>query len=143
MPSCHLTLRALKPLPDACPAELVTLGDHIRKRRLDLGLLQKDVADELGVDRNTVVNWETNLTSPRLRYTPRIIDFLGYDPLETEPEGLIQALASARRRLGLSRRNMAPLLGVHANTLGCWERMEREPSKASRRRLADLLARLD
>jgi transcriptional regulator with XRE-family HTH domain len=40
------------PYPDA----LVTLGDHIRKRRLDLGLRQRDVAAQFGVNVNTVTN---------------------------------------------------------------------------------------
>ncbi|MHB9037748.1 MAG: helix-turn-helix domain-containing protein [Armatimonadota bacterium] len=56
------------------------MGDHIRKRRLDLGLLQKDVAKILGVTEASVFYWETHRASPRGRYIPRIIEFLGYLP---------------------------------------------------------------
>jgi len=36
--------------------ELKTIGGHIRKRRLDLGLLQKEVALRISVDKSTVMN---------------------------------------------------------------------------------------
>ncbi len=43
MPFCHLQLRGGRPLPPACPKELKTLEDHLRKERLDLELRQWDV----------------------------------------------------------------------------------------------------
>jgi transcriptional regulator with XRE-family HTH domain len=58
---------------------LKTLGDHLRKRRLDLGLLQREVAQKLQVNQMTICNWEINRTSPQLRFIPRIITFLGYN----------------------------------------------------------------
>jgi DNA-binding XRE family transcriptional regulator len=36
----------------------VTLGDHLRRRRLELGLHQKDVAKIIGVTTSSVWNWE-------------------------------------------------------------------------------------
>jgi DNA-binding XRE family transcriptional regulator len=56
-----------------------TVGDHIRRRRLALKMLQKDVAEQLGVDKTSVFNWEANASNPEIRYMPAIIDFLGYD----------------------------------------------------------------
>ena len=53
----------------------------MRKHRLDLQLLQKQVADQIGVDELTVTNWERNATVPAIRHIPAIIRFLGYDPL--------------------------------------------------------------
>lgn len=41
---CHVTLSAVKPRHRAYPEEINT-GDHLRKRRLDLGLLQRGEAD--------------------------------------------------------------------------------------------------
>jgi len=80
LPFCHIQLTARKPLPPAYPRELRTLGDHLRKRRLDLGLLQRDVAEQLHVHQMTITNWETGRTSPQLRFVPRILSFLGYNP---------------------------------------------------------------
>ena len=56
LPSCHIQLAGRKPLPPAYPLHMETQGDHLRKRRLDLGLFQSEVADELGVDETTICN---------------------------------------------------------------------------------------
>jgi transcriptional regulator with XRE-family HTH domain len=45
------------------PVEPKTIGDHIRKRRLELKLLQKDVAIKLGVCQPCVYRWESNRSS--------------------------------------------------------------------------------
>jgi len=117
-----------KPLSDKYPKELKSLGDHIRKRRLDLGLFQKQVADRIGVDESTVFNWESNETSPQIHHIPRVVQFLGYDPFPT-PETHADKLRKIRRRLGLNQRAMAERLGVDPTTLGRWERGEGLPSK--------------
>lgn len=44
-----------------------SLGDRIRKVRDDLGLSQQQFADQLGVDRKTVSNWESEKNRPRRR----------------------------------------------------------------------------
>ncbi|MEN6383817.1 MAG: helix-turn-helix transcriptional regulator [Phycisphaerales bacterium] len=59
---------------------LITLGDHILKKRLDLRLEQKQVAKIIGTDKCSIANWEHNRSEPRTRYLPKIIDFLGYTP---------------------------------------------------------------
>jgi transcriptional regulator with XRE-family HTH domain len=59
---------------------LKTLGDHLRKKRLDLGLLQREAALQLGVDVKTVTNWERQRTEPKIRFLPAIFRFLGSDP---------------------------------------------------------------
>ena len=76
LPFCQITLQAQKPPSPAYPKELKTLGDHLRKRRLDLKLLQKEVAQKLGVNQDTICNWENNRTSPTLRFIPKIVEFL-------------------------------------------------------------------
>src|SRR5712691_9206342 len=84
MPSCFLfesTLTPALPLPchvreraaSVYPRTLRTLGEHLRTRRLELGLLHCEVADRLGVDRSTVTNRELNRTSPALRFLPRVL----------------------------------------------------------------------
>ena len=81
LPFCHIALRSSKPKPPNYPCVLNTLGDHIRKRRLELGLYQREVASKIGVDESTVYRWERNETSPPSRFIPQIINFLGYNPL--------------------------------------------------------------
>jgi len=77
---CHVTLRG--PPPAGYPRELLTLGDHLKKRRLDLGLMQKEVARRLGVSKDTVRNWERSRTEPAPLFVSRIVEFLGYAPRE-------------------------------------------------------------
>ncbi len=81
LPFCHVEINAKKPLPKAYPKGLVTLGDHMRKRRLDLKLTQKEVANVIGVDEMTIVNWELNHTEPLKKHISKIVHFLGYDSL--------------------------------------------------------------
>jgi DNA-binding XRE family transcriptional regulator len=62
-----LSLNAPKPPHQkGYPLKIETLGDHLRKRRLDLGLLQKEVGSIIGVDETTIYNWENNRASPSL-----------------------------------------------------------------------------
>lgn len=44
----------------------MTLGDKLLDLRKKAGLSQEDVADKLGVSRQTVSKWETNQTVPEL-----------------------------------------------------------------------------
>jgi DNA-binding XRE family transcriptional regulator len=62
LPFCHSELRAVRPKSDRYPKEINTLGDHIRSRRLDLNLLQMQVAEQIGVDEITITNWERKPT---------------------------------------------------------------------------------
>jgi transcriptional regulator with XRE-family HTH domain len=70
-------LEGKKPKDKAYPREIKTIGDAIRKRRLDLGLLQRDVAKIVGCDKTSVVNWEKGYNSPRRTKIASIERFLG------------------------------------------------------------------
>jgi len=74
-----ITLKALK--PKETDFEPQTLGEHVRKRRLELGLTQSQAAEQLGASPWTVLNWEKGHTEPPIESMPAIIRFLGYDPL--------------------------------------------------------------
>jgi transcriptional regulator with XRE-family HTH domain len=76
-----LTPKASKPKSPKYPKELKTLGDHIRKRRLDLGLFQRQVAEQIGVDETTIWNWECHKSSPQVHNISAVVRYLGYDPL--------------------------------------------------------------
>ena len=63
-----ITKTAIRPRNPKYPKELVTLGDHIRSRRLDLGLEQQDVAKIIGVTTTSINNWELKRSTPEIRY---------------------------------------------------------------------------
>jgi transcriptional regulator with XRE-family HTH domain len=85
------------------------VGDHLRKARLDRGLSKEEVAELFGVEVKTVGDWERGRKEPRVWYLPRIIAFLGYDPL---PQGasLGERLRGERKRRGLTQHQLARLL---------------------------------
>jgi DNA-binding XRE family transcriptional regulator len=80
LPFCRFALKAKKPQSPDYPNKLKTLGDHLRKKRLDLKLLQHEVAEKLNVHETSVYNWENNRYDPSSRLLPEIIRFLGYIP---------------------------------------------------------------
>lgn len=73
LPFCHFELLASRPKPSQYPKQINSLGDQIRARRLDLKLLQKQVAEQIGVHELTITGWERNATVPEVRYMPAII----------------------------------------------------------------------
>jgi transcriptional regulator with XRE-family HTH domain len=139
LPFCHISLKGRKPLPKAYPKELKTPGDHLRKRRLDLKLLQKEVAEKLGVDEATIYNWENNRSSPKLHYIPKIIEFLGYVPFNGEPKTLGERIVNYRCLLGITQKELARQLVIDPSTLGRWERNKAKPQKGLLERLASIL----
>jgi transcriptional regulator with XRE-family HTH domain len=60
--------------------ELRSLGDHLKRRRLELGLEQKDAAKILGLSKRNYQAWERNEKRPRHRKWYSITLFLGYLP---------------------------------------------------------------
>ena len=57
-----------------------TLGEHIKKWRLERGLFQVDLAKKVGVSEMTIVNWEKGRTKPIKQYFERIEKILGDFP---------------------------------------------------------------
>ena len=140
LPFCHFQLTARKPSSLPYPAQLNTLGDHLRKRQLDLGLLQREVAEKLGVTDSTIWNWEANYSSPQLRIIPKVIAFLGYEPYSTASGSFGERLLACRRSMGLSQKELADRMGIDPSTLGKWERGGRPPSKKVMARVRAFLA---
>jgi transcriptional regulator with XRE-family HTH domain len=105
---------------------------------MDLKLLQRQVAEQIGVHEMTITSWESNATVPEVRYMPAIIQFLGYNPLSAAGS-FPERLASARRALGLSQRKMAKKLGVDPATLMGWEAGRHKPTGKSLDAIARVL----
>jgi transcriptional regulator with XRE-family HTH domain len=105
---------------------------------LDLGLLQREVADRIGAMKDSIYLWEANRVVPTLLFLPRIIEFLGYCPFAPDwTPG--ERLTWIRRYFGLSQEAMARRLRVDPGTLGRWEHGERELKEDHLRRLDKIL----
>lgn len=67
------TLPRPKRKPKGYPESPKTLGEHIRKHRMDSGLQIKQLAEQIGVDEMTIINWEVGrVKEPRKNYARRL-----------------------------------------------------------------------
>ena len=120
LPFCRVTLKASWQ-PASYPKELRHLGDHVRKRRLDLGLTQAEAARRIGVDKQAIKLWELGRFEPTVSCLPAVIEFLGGVDPRPEPTTWPEWLVWYRAGRGLSQQAMARELGVAARTLWSWE----------------------
>ena len=141
MPSYQPVLKKARRGKSACyPQELNTLGDHIRKRRLDLNLFQKDVAKLIQTDTDTITNWEKNRCQPGFIFYPAIMDFLGYCPWEPV-QAWGESLNRYRIHQGLSQEQFARQLGVDPGTLV--RRRKYGPSAYLKKKVAGIIKSYD
>lgn len=105
------------------PEDPKTLGEHLRRVRLDRGLWQKHVAAEIGCSKASLLNWEKRRAAPEVRFWPAILRFLGYDPRPV-PASFGGRLRAAREAEGLSEEALARKLGLDPGTVAAWERDE-------------------
>jgi len=113
-----IRLKALK--PKDTDFEPHTLGEHIRKRRLELRLSQGQAASRLNINPWTVLNWEKGHTEAPIESIPAILLFLGYDPFPV-PVTLPERMLAKRRAMGWSIREAARHLSIDPSTWRDWE----------------------
>ncbi len=131
MPFCSVQLSAKRPPNPAYPKELKTIGDHLRKRRLDLGLSQKKVAATLGVSLLTITGWKLGRYGPQRSHLPAIIGFLGYSPIhhdKIDENNIVETMKRYRLSHGLSQKKFAKLLLTDQKTITMWEVGRHVPS---------------
>ncbi|MGH8046183.1 MAG: helix-turn-helix domain-containing protein [Chthoniobacterales bacterium] len=122
-----MRLQSKKPLPRVYPKQVVTIGDAIRKRRLDLRLLQKDVAARLGCDTDSVCHWEIGRSYPKICFFKPIVEFLGYSPFPVK-DSIAGHLVNYRKIRGWTQKHFAAVIGIDQATLAKYERGERIPA---------------
>lgn len=131
------------------------MGGHLRKRRLQLGILQAEAARQLGVSTVTLSKWERDILYPAWGNQQKIRDYLGFDPFDdpalgrplgNEREAPIMLLSSFGYQLRqkritsrLTRKTLAEKLGMSPKTIWGWETSIRNPSRILRQRLEELL----
>ncbi|MBI5769779.1 MAG: XRE family transcriptional regulator [Verrucomicrobia bacterium] len=102
------------------PALPQTVGEHVRKRRLDLGLGQREAAARIGVHIETLKFWEHGVLKPAIATMPKVLAFLGTNPLP-KPTTFAQRLVHHRICHGLRQEELAAHLRINPSTLGRWE----------------------
>lgn len=81
----------------------------------------------MAVDPDSVRNWEAGRTSMDIRYYPRLLAFLGYNPVPLA-RSLGESIRCERMTRGLSRRRLALVAGVDGATV---KRIEEDASGVS------------
>lgn len=137
LPFCRIRLTAKKPLNSLYPEALHTLGDHLRKRRIDLGLTQPLLSIRLRVDKSSILNWEKGNTAPDFRHIPLIHEFLGYCPVQPAKDmtPLSKIIKAWREGLGMSQEELAKAAGVDESSLSDWETGRAKPMRRSSEKL--------
>ena len=76
-------------------------------------LTKRQLSLKFHVDDTTIYLWEKNKSRPSPAQIPKIIEFLGRDPFEIEPENLADKIKNYRRLHGIFSREalLAVLLG--------------------------------
>jgi transcriptional regulator with XRE-family HTH domain len=123
------------------PASPKTVGEMLRKRRLDLGLRQTDAAKMIGCDEMSIVNWEKGHRSPRVNHMAGVVEFLGFNPFQNGGT-MAHRLVNHRKALGMTQKEFARRIGVDPSTLARWERGERMPIGRFAVRVNELTQRL-
>jgi transcriptional regulator with XRE-family HTH domain len=104
------------------PLHPQTLGEHIKKVRMDKGLLQKEVAEIMNVSEDTITYWENGRSHPQVHFYPAIISFLSYYPFAHETETIAGKLKQLRYCKGWSYAAAAKELGVDTATIKRYEK---------------------
>ena len=71
------------------PKDPKTLGERVRKARMDRHLMVKELAERVGVVPETVINWEKRNLKPMRRSLERLRAMLGLE---------VEATSSGRRQ---------------------------------------------
>jgi len=140
LPYYKAKFRSEKKKPKGYPKKPKSLGEQIRKKRMDQKMPQKELGKIIGVSECTIFNWENNRSQPTIKYLPKIYKFLDYQPLENiNQQDLLTKLNTIRKRLGLSLEKVTNLIGFDPSTLNNWRTKKQKPSPKLLKRIEEWL----
>ena len=116
-----------------------SIGEHLKKRRLQLQLLQADIAKIFDVCEDSITGWENGRSVPQIQYYPKLIEFLGYNPFPVETETLGGRMKQFRILNGLSQEDLAKKMRVNESTIFSWEKGNHAPFPRKKKLIDELL----
>ena len=126
-----------RPSNPAYPEELNTVGDHLRKVRLDRRLSQANVARILNTSETRVTAWELNRNRPTAKFAKAILEFLGYIPFSLDGCALGKQLFYARLIDGKTQKQVAKIINCDASNLRRIEMELRNPRVELRKKIQE------
>lgn len=142
LPFSAVNRKVPRPKPEGYPIELKTIGDHIRKWRMDNNLLQSDIASILKVCEDSVVGWEVRGTTPCIRQMPGIIRMIGYFPVQIDTSTFGEKITYYRYMLGLTPEEFGQMVSANSSTVRSWEAIENMPYKRRRKAIDIIISKL-
>ncbi len=124
------------------PRELNSLGDHLRKVRVERGYTLHQVANMLGTSINRVFAWEHGVLKPSKKFREMLLRWMGYNPDDLDELFDPKRVRQWRIQHGLSRAHLAKELGLAVNTIETWERGRYAPSPENVAQLKSMMARI-
>ena len=82
-------------------------------------MLQREVAEKLGLTTSTIVNWEQGKTTPLPKDGPKVVAFLGYLPLPTVT--LAEQLFAVRFVNGWTQGEAGAACGISEDSWSAYE----------------------
>lgn len=119
--------------------EIDNVPDRLRWYRHHMGLMQKEVAEQIGITRGHYIDFEAGCVD---YYPKEIVDKLAafykipvgdllddYNCFLYKGQGKL--LRKYRKNLGISRKAFAEMIGIHPETLRTWETDQKRVLKDS------------
>jgi len=78
---CDIELIAKPPKPKGYPKKVKSLGDYLKRKRLNEKLSIEQVCYDLDILSSTLHRWENNKTKLRIESKYKIINYLGFTPI--------------------------------------------------------------
>lgn len=97
------------------------------------------MARRIGVDPENIINWRVRGRQPHITFYPKIIEFLGYNPVPVNTDTLGGRIKLFRIERGLSQRAFAELSGLDESSICLWEKNEKHPLPGKRKILEETL----
>ncbi len=94
------------------PEKLETIGNHLKKTRIERNIARKEAACILNAGEGALYLWEESNRTPQFKYMGAICKFLGYIPFDCTDESLSNQLFVARRIMGLTIAKVSKITGV-------------------------------
>jgi len=135
----------------------MTIGEIIKKRRIELGYTLEEVGNKVGVGKSTVRKWESGLIANMKRdKIEALASVLKVSPVEllrpgSAPEGWVRVLGkvademfsdrlkAARKAKMITQEQLANLISVERSSIGKYESANVIPSPEVLLRIADAL----
>jgi len=139
LPCCKSCIIKALRKPRGYPKNLITVGDHIKAKRLDKGLYQKELAKMWEITTDTLVNWELGRYEPPSYRYKMISDFLGYCLYNHPATTLALKLKYIRCYFfGMENNSFAKHTGFDPSSIHNWESEKHTPLEKSIQKLSKI-----